>query len=200
MKKLNPITIVHLILMALLSLGTIGAAVKFLISFLRSTGTASIESASGLSDLSNVILMGFILSMLIMGILYLLKGYNKQAAAFYKAFLILHIGVCVLTIFIDLCFYRVDVLMIGISILNACKIIALAILAFGKDLGKQKTWTLFYILLVLDAVKLILAVINMVNIGFDFSFTGYVTALIADGTIGLAVKGKYDDKETRGKA
>jgi hypothetical protein len=38
----------------------------------------------------------------------------------------------------------------------------------------------------------------MLNIGFDFSFTGYVTALIADGTIGLSVKGKYENKEARG--
>ena len=185
---------IHLILMSVLSLGTIGAAVKFMIGFFGAAG------ADRSSDMFNAVLMGSILAMLITGILYLLKGYHKQAAVFYKAFLILHIVVCALTVFIDLCFYTVNVYMILISVLNVFKIIALAILAFGKDLGKQKTWRLFWILLILDSIKLILAVINMANIGFDFSFTGYITALIADGTIGLAVKGKYDDKEARKEA
>lgn len=193
MRKTNSITIFHLILMSILSLGTVGAAVKFLIGSLDSSST------NRFSDLSNVVLMAVILSMLIAGILYLLKGYNKQAAKYYKAFMYLHICVCAITIFVDLCFYTINIFMILITCLNACKIIVLAMLAFGKDLGKQKTWTLFYILLALDIVKLILAAINMAGIGFDFSFTGYVTALIADGTIGLAVKGKYDDKEMRGR-
>ena len=48
------------------------------------------------------------------------------------------------------------------------------------------------------AIMILMAVINMVNIGFDFSFTGYVTALIADGTIGLSVRGKYENKASRG--
>lgn len=193
MKKHGALTIFQMILMILLSLGTIGAMVKFLVSCINSEGMDSF------SDLANCILMILILMMLAFGIVYLLKGSSKRAAKFYRTFLYMHIAVCVLTIIIDLGFYRVTILMVLISILNACKIAVLAILAFGKDLGRRKTWTLFYILLALDAVKLILAIINMANIGFDFSFIGYVTALIADGTIGLAVKAKYDDKKARGK-
>ena len=144
--------------------------------------------------------MLLVVEMLITGFVYLFQGCSKQAASYYKAFLYTHIGVCVLTIVIDLGFYTLNGLLVLISILNACKIIVLAILAFRKDLGKQKTWGVFYVLLALDVVKLILAVINMAKLGFDFSFVGYVIALIADGTIGLSIKAKYADKEARGSA
>ena len=89
--------------------------------------------------------------------------------------------------------------MVMISVLNACKIILLLLLGFGKDLGERKTWTIFYILLAVDGLKLVLAIFNMLGIGFDFSFMGYVTALIADGTIGLAIRGKYENKKARGR-
>lgn len=194
MKKTNTIMIVHLILMLAMVIGTAGAAVHFVIDFANAA-----SSAERFSNLSNVFLMLFILAMLVVGTLYLIKGYTKQAAAYYKLFLILNVAVCVLTIFVDLFFYRVTAWMIAISILNVCKIILLLLLAFGKDLGEKKTWALFYILLAADGMKLIFAIVNMINIGFDFSFAGYVTALISDGTIGLAIRGKYDNKKSRGR-
>lgn len=193
MKRLNTLTITHLALMCLMILGTIGATINFIIGF-----TNSATSMDRFSNLSNVVLMIIILAMLMTGVLYLVKDYSKQAAKYYKLFLILNVIVCILTIFIDLFFYKSTTLMYLISVLNACKIITLLMLAYGKDLGEKKTWTIFYILLAIDIIKLVFAVINMSNTGFDFSFAGYVTALIADGTIGLAIKGKYDDKKARG--
>ena len=194
MKRLNTLTIIHLILMCLMILGTIGATVNFLIGF-----TNSNTGMDRFSNISNVVLMIIILSMLVIGVLYLVKDYSKQAAMYYKLFLILNVIVCILTIFIDLFFYKSTTLMYLISILNVCKIITLLLLAYGKDLGEKKTWIIFYILLAIDIIKLIFASINMSNVGFDFSFAGYVTALISDGTIGLAIKGKYDDKKSRGR-
>ncbi|MCR4831243.1 MAG: hypothetical protein K5883_07320 [Pseudobutyrivibrio sp.] len=99
-------------------------------------------------------------------------------------------------IFIDLFFYQVNVWMITISVLNACKILILLTLAFGKDLGEKKTLAIFYMLLTADGIKMVLAIVNMLSIGFDLSFAGYVTALICDGTIGLAIRGKYENKKT----
>ncbi len=194
MKKLNTLTISHLLLMCLMIFGTIGATVKFLIGFTDST-----TGMERFSNLSNVVLMAVILAMLVIGVLYLVKDYSKQAAKYYKLFLILNVIVCILTIFIDLFFYKPTTLMYLISVLNAGKIITLLMLAFGKDLGEKKTWAIFYTLLAIDIVKFVLAFMNMSKIGFDFSFAGYVTALISDGTIGLAIKGKYDDKKARGR-
>ena len=194
MKRLNALTVTHLSLMCLMIIGTIGATVNFLISFTNST-----TGMDKFSNLSNVVLMTVILAMLATGVLYLVRDYSKQAAKYYKLFLILNVIVCILTIFIDLFFYKSTALMYMISGLNTFKIITLLMLAYGKDLGEKKTWTIFYILLAIDIIKLVFAFINMSNIGFDFSFAGYVTALIADGTIGLAIKGKYDDKKARGR-
>ena len=175
-------------------IGTVGGTVHFIIEFSK-----AVAGTERFSSLANVFLMLVILAMLIVGTLYLIKGYTKRAAVYYKLFLILNVAVCVLTIFIDLRFYRVNTWMLIISVLNACKIILLLLLACGKDLGEKKTWMIFYILLAADGLKLILAILNMISIGFDFSFAGYVTALISDGTIGLAIRGKYENKKSRGR-
>ena len=193
MLKNNPVTKFHLIVMFIMMFGTIGGAVNFII------GAVSSDTSSALfSNITNIVLMAVILSMLIMGAVYIIKDYSKQAAVFYKAFMFLHVGVCVLSIIINLVFYTVTPLMIVICILYAIKAADLLILVFRKDLGSKKTWILFYVIFGLDIASLILALINMLNVRFDFSFTGYVTALIADGTIGLSVKGKYENKSARG--
>ena len=193
MQKKGSVTVFHLVMMFLMMFGTIGGAVKFIID-----AVGSETSSALLSNITNIVLMAVIFSMLIMGAVYIIKDYSKQASVFYKAFLFLHVGVCVLSIIVNLVYYTVNPLMIAICILYGFKALDLLILVFWKDLGQKRTWILFCVILGLDIVALILAVINMVNIGFDFSFTGYVTALIADGTIGLSVRGKYENKASRG--
>ena len=193
MQKKGSVTVFHLVMMFLMMFGTIGGAVKFIID-----AVGSETSSALLSNITNIVLMAVIFSMLIMGAVYIIKDYSKQASVFYKAFLFLNVGVCVLSIIVNLVYYTVNPLMIAICILYGFKALDLLILVFWKDLGQKRTWILFYVILGLDIVALILAVINMVNIGFDFSFTGYITALIADGTIGLSVRGKYENKASRG--
>ena len=193
MQKKGSVTVFHLVMMFLMMFGTIGGAVKFIID-----AVGSETSSALLSNITNIVLMAVIFSMLIMGAVYIIKDYSKQASVFYKAFLFLHVGVCVLSIIVNLVYYTVNPLMIVICILYGFKALDILILVFWKDLGQKRTWILFYVILGLDIVALILAVINMVNIGFDFSFTGYITALIADGTIGLSVRGKYENKASRG--
>ena len=193
MQKKGSVTVFHLVMMFLMMFGTIGGAVKFIID-----AVGSETSSALLSNITNIVLMAVIFSMLMMGAVYIIKDYSKQASVFYKAFLFLNVGVCVLSIIVNLVYYTVNPLMIAICILYGFKALDLLILVFWKDLGQKRTWILFYVILGLDIVALILAVINMVNIGFDFSFTGYVTALIADGTIGLSVRGKYENKASRG--
>lgn len=193
MQKKGSVTVFHLVMMFLMMFGTIGGAVKFIID-----AVGSETSSALLSNITNIVLMAVIFSMLIMGAVYIIKDYSKQASVFYKAFLFLNVGVCVLSIIVNLVYYTVNPLMIAICILYGFKALDFLILVFWKDLGQKRTWILFYVILGLDIVALILAVINMVNIGFDFSFTGYVTALIADGTIGLSVRGKYENKASRG--
>ena len=110
MKKSSPIKIAHLVLMIAMACGTVGAAVNFIVGYHNASA-----NTERLSNLMNVFLMAFILAMLVFGAMYLMKGYAKQAANDYKAFMILHIIVCALTIYIDLSFYKVNALMIAIS-------------------------------------------------------------------------------------
>ena len=120
--------------MIAMACGTVGAAVNFIVGYHNASA-----NTERLSNLMNVFLMAFILAMLVFGAMYLMKGYAKQAANDYKAFMILHIIVCALTIYIDLSFYKVNALMIAISVVNACKAVLLLILAFGKDIGRSRT-------------------------------------------------------------
>ena len=195
MKKFSPLMIVHLVLMALMAFGTVGGAIHFIVDAANAPGTKEL-----LSDLTNTLLMAAILATIAMGAIYLLREYVKQAAIYYKAFMLLHVAVCALTICVDLVFYQVNTLLILICVLNAVKLADLLILTFAKDLGQEKTWIFFYVLLGCDLLQLILAIPYMAGIGFNFSFTGYVTALVMDGTIGLSIRGKYRDKASRGRA
>lgn len=105
MKKTSALMIFHLAMMAAMVIGTVGGTAHFLIEFSRAAA-----DAKRFSNLANVFLMLVVLAMLVVGTLYLLKGYNKQAAVYYKLFLILNVAVCILTIWIDLRFYHVTTL------------------------------------------------------------------------------------------
>ena len=193
MKKSGPALIVHVVLTIAMILCSIGATVNFIVG-----ASNAVTGAEQLKNLMNVLLMLVILAMLIMGALHLLKDYSKQAAKYFKAFLLLHIVVCALTIFIDLFFSAINTFLLFVTIRNACKAVILLALLFWRDLGKRKSWILCGVLFALDIAALAFALIHMANVGFDFSIMGYITALVADGTTGLAIRGKYKDKEARG--
>lgn len=78
------------------------------------------------------------------------------------------------------------------------KVIVLLLLAFWKNLGKKKSFILFSILISMDGAAMILVLINMINTSFNFSLMGVITAIVADGTVGLGLRGKYIDKAERG--
>ena len=193
MKKKSPIMIVHMIMLIAMILCSAFATVKFIVD-----ASSASDGTEKFYNLTHVALMLVILTMLIMGSLYLLNDYSKKAASYYKAFLLLHVVVCVITIFVDLYFGETNTFYVSVSLLYALRIIVLLALLFWKDLGQKRTWILFYALLVIGFVTLAVALVHMSRAGFDFSITGYFTALLADGTLGLAIKGKYDDKTFRG--
>ena len=84
-------------------------------------------------------------------------------------------------------------------ILHAIKIVLLLLLAFKKDLGRDKTWIIFYMVVAVDIAALVVMLIIMATGRFDFgSIIGVIAALVADATLGLAIQGKYADKASRG--
>ena len=193
MRKLTPLMFIHLILMLILCLSSAFSTIMFFGGF----GPA-VEGKCTTECLLNGILTSVVMVMMVMGVLYLLKGYRKNASGFYKAFLLLLVLLTFIVIIIDAIYAKMNVWIISKSILYVAKGLLLLCLALWKDLGKKKTLRLFCTVLAIDIAELILVVINIAGTGFDFSFVGVVAALIADGTIWLSVNGKYNDKKMRG--
>ena len=193
MKKNSPLKLLHLALMVILMFGSSFSTVMFF--------TRNEAAVAGKGEME-VILNGcstlVVVLMLITGILYLVHGYKKNAAVYYLAFILLLVLVNVLVVLIDVLYTQMTPLIIIKCILYSAKIIVLLIMAFGKNLGKKMTWTLLYVVVALDIAGMIVMLIYMFQNGFDFALIGVVAAIVADVTIGLAIRGKYEDKESRG--
>lgn len=193
MKKPSPIMIVHLALMILLVLLSLISAILIL------TGTG-IESPDAtrksiiLYSAENILTA----AALICGIIYLIKGYSKGAAGYYQAYFMLAFAAWLFSLWLTIhtnsfLHYHLIAISLTLSIVWA---IAVLILAIGLNLGKRNAWILFCVLLATDII-----------LPFLYPETAYLpqaraisvfSKLALDVTIGLAIKGKYEDKERRG--
>lgn len=195
MKKFGPLRIVHLILMIGLMLSSGFSTVMFLGGFdLFTAGKDRPEAIlNGCSTMAVTV-------MLLTGILYLLHGYKKNTAIYYKAFILLLVLVNLMVIILDVIFANKTVLIIIKCALYAIKIILLLLLVFKKDLGREKTWIIFKMVVAVDIAALVVMLIITTTGSFDFgSIIGVIAALVADATLGLAIHGKYADKASRGR-
>ena len=193
MKKNSPLKLLHLALMVILMFGSSFSTVMF---FTRNE--AAVAGKGEMEVILNGCSTMVVVLMLITGILYLVHGYKKNAAVYYLAFILLLGLVNVLVVLIDVLYTQMTPLIIIKCILYSAKIIVLLIMAFGKNLGKKMTWTLLYVVVALDIAGMIVMLIYMFQNGFDFALIGVVAAIVADVTMGLAIRGKYQDKESRG--
>ena len=193
MKKNSPLKILHLALMVILMFGSSFATVMF---FTRNE--AAVAGKGEMEAILNGCSTMVVVLMLITGILYLVHGYKKNAAVYYLAFILLLVLVNLFVVLIDVLYTQKTPLIIIKCILYSAKIIVLLIMAFGKNLGKKMTWTLLYVVVALDIAGMIVMLIYMFQTGFDFALIGVFAAIVADVTMGLAIRGKYQDKESRG--
>ncbi len=193
MKKNSPLKFIHLALMVILMFCSSFSTVMF---FTRNE--AAVAGKGEMEVILNGCSTMVVVLMLITGILYLVHGYKKNAAVYYLAFILLLVLVNVLVVLIDVLYTQKTPLIIIKCILYSAKSIVLLIMAFGKNLGKKMTWTLLYVVVALDIAGMIVMLIYMFQNGFDFALMGVVAAIVADVTIGLAIRGKYQDKESRG--
>ena len=190
-KKMNGLTICHLILMVVVCvLSCISAWIIF--SGNIPEGYEVVTEAH--KTASSIIGVGHVVNILalICGIVYMLKGSGKSVAGLYKAFLVLvTLGLALRLVgrFVFPGFDAAAGLMIG-------SIVMLLILIFAKDLGRTKTWVVFYILLALD---LVVAILMFDSREVLSSIASGLTRLVLDGSIGLAIRAKYKDKAARGK-
>lgn len=154
---------------------------------------------NNLHPILDMLLYAFQTLALVFGIIYLRSRYRKQYAVFYKLFLFfLVVGY--------LCSIISRVMGNGLMFATIIQIIWIAgllILTFWPNLGKRNSWILYTVLFVLQVIWAISTV--MVNSN-QFSRSEFIFAVLAVvfsrllilGSIGLALKGKYDDKDARG--
>ena len=174
-KKFSPLVICHLALMALEVIITIVS----LIMILRTNKAVSLGICLGITNIAA----------LVFGVIYILKGYTKAAANYYKAFIALLLINTFLNIVIG--FNQEQTLRFA---LKGIKVLILFALVFGKNFGKRNTWILFSIMLVID---ICLPFIYTTGNG-TYTLIGVLSELLMDGTVGLAIRGKYADKDARG--
>ena len=132
-----------------------------------------------LSYLSSAIALFF-------GGLYLIFDYKKSVATFYKLFVIMAaVSIGLRTI---LSFERVTLIFSVVSIFSFLDLLALA---FGKDLGMERTSYLYAAFLACE----ILAATAMLSSSWVLS----LSTLLLAGTFGLMITFKYIDKASRGR-
>ena len=204
-KKFTPLMWCHLALMAVLTITSIVAAIFLL------AGAGTIDTTEVGSWKTSIVFVACVnvanAAALIAGVIYLLKGYRKDAANYYKAFIML-IAVAatfsaLASVFIKQSDAATDSTIIASNtahilgiLFMVTKVVLLSVLAFKPDLGKRNTWIIFGVILAIDLIFgfLYQSPSNMTA----YRFATVLPRLFMDGTIGLAIKGKYDDKDARG--
>lgn len=184
-KKYLPIKIVHLLLMV--------AAIVFCCLSLTKIGTdTTLSSNPGTRTVTYILEIIALIS----GVIYLAFGYKKNAAAYYKTFMVIMV--------ITQAFMCYRQMITGVSekvaILNIIPFAMLVILATGKDLGKATSYVIAAIPLACRLIILILDITTfgvMPNTGFTIISHAVSNVLLA-GTAAFMVTGKYLDKAERG--
>ena len=190
-KKTDTKIICHVILMAVMLVLSIISAVfifsnKYPSGFeVSKTINVATDTLYGISHIINALALAF-------GIVYMLKGSGKNAAIYYKIFIQwVTLGILL----------RLIGTLIGSGFgLSACLMIAiillLLVLTIVKNLGKVKTYIVYYVLLALEVV---LAIVTFDKVNTMPSIAGSLTRLVLIGTIGIAIFAKYADKAARGR-
>ena len=194
MKKFRPIIMVHLVLMVLLILLSLISAVLILTGTGIDMSSDAVKKSAYLYGAENILTA----AALVFGIIYLCKGYSKRAAGYYQVFFLLAFAAWLFSFWLmihtsSFLHYHLIAVSLTLSFIWA---IAVFLLAVGLNLGKRKAWILFIVLLASDCVM-----------PFLFPEASYfpqvrviscLGKLALDGTIGLAIRGKYADKDRRG--
>ena len=182
-KQLTPLMIAHLALMVLMII----ASVVFLVS----QKTPAFETYFG-SLSASLSIMAFVnIAALCCGIFYLLQGYSKNDANFYKTFLGLMAVCCAINVYTG---FAIRGFGLGV-ILMIVKVVALGVLVLWKDLGKRYSLILLAVMIAIDLIVFFTSFDQSV---MTYKLTATLSKLVADGTVGLAIRGKYDDKDARG--
>lgn len=131
---------------------------------------------------------------LLLGVVYFVVGYKKNAYMFYKAYMLLYRLYLALSILAAMSYESID------AIPAIATIIAFSfatILATGKDLGKGKSYTLALSLVICSLVYFVYTWLDKGFIDMELVYMNISGIMLAINTL-LMVMGKYYDKKMRG--
>ena len=198
-KKLSPLMICDLVLMVLLLVFSL-VCVVMIFGGLKPAPPQYSDSEKtawyvyGAVNLVNLLALAC-------GIVYICKGYSKQAAGYYKAFMFLLAVASIPNIIVNILISQgssaiLQSLPLSIAIM-VFKAAILLLLVFWKDLGRRNTWILFFVLLILDIIYgFLFGDISGIR---AFRVVTILSRLVTDGTIAIAIYGKFADKVRRGR-
>lgn len=186
MKK-NVFTVMQMICLVIaLAANLIGLFALELLSLTKLTMTASIF-------------------VLLFGIMYVLYGCRKNAAVYYQSFMVLYATSCLID---AVGVTQYDTFMLSPLLIKSVVFILIMVLAFGKDLGKNLSVLLGWLLVACNLVLLVLSLFYPGYFGETLDAEGEAlaksTQLRNAGEVFLAisaalmVKAKYADKDSRG--
>ena len=181
-KKYIPFKIAHLSLMTLTIVITLVGMIQMAKKF--GTGIDGLLVIRLLSSAVRILAM-------VVGILYLVSGYKKSSAKYYKLFFCLMVVALVfrLAVFIT---NKLSTLMIVGAV--ATIILAIVLMA-GKDLGKNVSYSLLAALVIIEILLKLPLGLSGVSIG---QLGGELSMFMLYGTAGFMITAKYIDKALRG--
>ena len=181
-KRYLPFKIAHLVLMSL----TIIVTLVGMIQMARKFGTG-IDGVLVIRLISSVVRIAG----MVIGIIYLVSGYKKSSAKYYKLFF------CLMTIalfFRQMVFVTNKVntaMMIG----GAVTIILSIVLTLGKDLGRNVSFAILALMIIIEVLLKFPISISDISIG---QLGGELSMFMLFGTAGFMIAAKYIDKSLRG--
>lgn len=132
---------------------------------------------------------------LMFGLLYVFSGYKKESAKNYKLFFISFVLYCVINCVFDyISTVNGDRIFIS-TIIEAITALFGGILAFKKDLHKNKSYALAITMFVLELINLVRALIVSSNTAFVINVLNVFTLTCLAS---MFVVAKYVDKQARG--
>lgn len=185
-RKFSPLKICHLVLL------TLGLATLCYFTCIR------LKTGINITDNTfEILLLLTRILAFVFGFIYLILGFKKNAATYYKLFMWCLV---ISTVFSVCMITRVTEHNNFVLLLLCVRLVLFTVLAVGKDLGKNTTYILIYVLLAISIYagfdSLQLAKTGS-TFGIGASLDNIVQALLV-GTAGIMVAEKYIDKASRG--
>ena len=181
-KKYLPVKIVHIALMAVALMISVISMIKLL-----QTGKDSVYYF--LVNITKILA-------LLSGIYYIVNGYKKADASYYKTFIFFFLISEVVTC----AGFMVDGTTVVVAYCELISVILMTILAIGKDLGKRNTFIYAGVTFVCKLISCGTNLTKYLTDGLNLQESSYLlSSIILALTIIFMAIGKYADKKQRGK-